>query len=180
MIKEPVPNQNQNITDRMITNEDNEKISFVTLLKNQFGSEDLDLNTVVRTEEFDNLFYYSGIDLGNVYTQNKTTFRLWAPTASEAMLVTYQKWDDKKGTETAMSQDEKGTWTIELNGDQDGLIYTYKVKIGDKWNEAVDPYVRAVTVNGDKGVVVNLSRLILKIGIKINLSLLQSNGCYYL
>ena len=67
---------------------------------------------MVRTEEFDNLFYYSGNDLGNVYTQNKTTFRLWAPTASEAMLVTYQKWDDKKGTETAMSQDEKGTWKI--------------------------------------------------------------------
>ena len=159
MIKEPVPNQNQNqnIPDRMITSEDLEKMSFVTLLKNQFGSENLDLNTVVRTEEFDNLFYYSGLDLGNVYTQNKTTFRIWAPTASEAMLVTYQKWDDKKGTETAMSQDEKGTWKIELNGDRDGLIYTYKVKIGEKWNEAVDPYARAVTVNGDKGVVVNLS-----------------------
>ena len=50
MIKEPVPNQNKN--DRMIINEDHEKISFVTLLKNQFGSEDLDLNTIVRTEEF--------------------------------------------------------------------------------------------------------------------------------
>ena len=31
------------------------------------------------------------------------------------------------------------------------------MKIGEKWNEAVDPYARAVTVNGDKGVVVNLS-----------------------
>ena len=156
MIIEPVPNQNKNKNDRMLSNEENEKISFMSLLKNHFGSEDLDLNTIVRTEDFDNLFYYSGNDLGNVYTQDKTTFRLWAPTASEAMLVTYQKWNDKKGTETPMNQDEKGTWTIELIGDQDGLIYTYKVKIGDKWNEAVDPYVRAVTVNGDKGVVVNL------------------------
>ena len=156
MIIEPVPNQNKNKNDRMLSNEENEKISFMSLLKNHFGSEDLDLNTIVRTEDFDNLFYYSGNDLGNVYTQDKTTFRLWAPTASEAMLVTYQKWNDKKGAETPMNQDEKGTWTIELIGDQDGLIYTYKVKIGDKWNEAVDPYVRAVTVNGDKGVVVNL------------------------
>ena len=37
-----------------------------------------------------------------------------------------------------------------------GLFYTYKVKIGDKWTEAVDPYVRAASVNGDKGAVVNL------------------------
>ena len=154
MIKEPVPNQNKN--DQMQSNEENEKISFKSLLKNHFGSEDLDLNTIVRTEDFDNLFYYSGNDLGNVYTQDKTTFRLWAPTASEVMLVTYEKWSDKIGTEIPMNQDEKGTWTIDLIGDQDGLIYTYKVKIGDKWNEAVDPYVRAVTVNGDKGVVVNL------------------------
>lgn len=156
MIKDSVPNQNENKTDQNVTNENNEQNSFLTLLKNQFGSDELDLNTIVRLEDFDNLFYYSGNDLGNVYTLEKTTFRLWSPIASEAMLVTYQKWDDQIGTEMSMNQDEKGTWTIELKGDQDGLIYTYKVKIGENWNESVDPYVRAVTVNGDKGVVVNL------------------------
>lgn len=156
MIKDSVPNQNENKTDQKETNKNSEKNSFLTLLKNQFGSDELDLNTIVRLEDFDNLFYYSGNDLGNEYMLEKTTFRLWSPIASEAMLVTYQKWDDQIGTEMAMNQDEKGTWAIELKGDQDGLIYTYKVKIGDNWNEAVDPYVRAVTVNGDKGVVVNL------------------------
>lgn len=156
MIKESVPNQ-KNQTDRNKMNEEHEKVSFLTQLVNVFGSEDIDLYTVVRTEDFDNLFYYSGNDLGNVYTKEKTVFKLWAPTASDAMLVTYEKWNDKKGTETPMIQDEKGTWKLEINGDQDGLIYTYKVKIGDKWNEAVDPYVRAVTVNGDRGVVVNLN-----------------------
>ena len=40
-----------------------------------------------------------------------------------------------------MQQGEKGTWTAELKGKK-GLFYTYKVKIGDKWTEAVDPYVR--------------------------------------
>ena len=55
-----------------------------------------------------------------------------------------------------MQQGEKGTWTSELKGNQKGLFYTYKVKIGDKWTEAVDPYVRAASVNGDKGAVVNL------------------------
>ena len=157
MIKEPFFDEHEfeNNND-MVLNEDHETVSFATLLKEQFGSDDVHLDKIVRTEEFDNLFYYSGNDLGNLYTPTKTFFRLWAPTASEACLVTYQKWDSKKGKELAMKQDEKGTWVAELIGDRDELIYTYKVKIGDQWNEAVDPYAHAVTVNGDKGVVVNL------------------------
>lgn len=115
-----------------------------------------EIGKVIRSEEFDNLFYYSGNDLGNTYTPQHTKFRVWAPTASEAKLVTYKKWNDKIGTEINMQQGEKGTWTAELKGNQKGLFYTYKVKIGDKWTEAVDPYVRAASVNGDKGAVVNL------------------------
>lgn len=115
-----------------------------------------EIGKVIRSEEFDNLFYYSGNDLGNTYTAQHTKFRVWAPTASEAKLVTYKKWNDKIGTEINMQQSVKGTWTAELKGNQKGLFYTYKVKIGDKWTEAVDPYVRAASVNGDKGAVVNL------------------------
>lgn len=115
-----------------------------------------EIGKVIRSEEFDNLFYYGGNDLGNTYTPQHTKFRLWAPTASEAKLVTYKNWSDKIGAEINMQQGEKGTWTAELKGNQKGLFYTYKVKIGDKWTEAVDPYVRAASVNGDKGAVVNL------------------------
>ncbi|HDR4695387.1 type I pullulanase [Bacillus cereus] len=121
-----------------------------------------EIGKVIRSEEFDNLFYYGGNDLGNTYTPQHTKFRLWAPTASEAKLVTYKKWNDKIGTEINMQQGEKGTWTAELKGNQKGLFYTYKVKIGDKWTEAVDPYVRAASVNGDKGAVVNLEETNLK------------------
>ncbi|XLP24562.1 type I pullulanase [Bacillus toyonensis] len=115
-----------------------------------------EIGKVIRSEEFDKLFYYSGNDLGNIYSPQHTKFRVWAPTASEAKLVTYKKWNDKIGTEINMQQGEKGTWKAELKGNQKGLFYTYKVKIGDKWTEAVDPYVRAASVNGDKGAVVDL------------------------
>ncbi|KAB2389677.1 MULTISPECIES: type I pullulanase [Bacillus cereus group] len=115
-----------------------------------------EIGKVIRSEEFDNLFYYGGNDLGNIYTPQYTKFRVWAPTASEAKLVTYKKWSDKIGTEINMQKGEKGTWTAELKGNQKGLFYTYKVKIGDKWTEAVDPYARAASVNGDKGAVVDL------------------------
>ncbi|MGE7863595.1 type I pullulanase [Bacillus mobilis] len=115
-----------------------------------------EIGKVIRSEEFDHSFYYGGNDLGNIYTPQFTKFRVWAPTASEAKLVTYEKWNDKIGTEINMKQAEKGTWKAELKGNQKGLYYTYKVKIGDKWTEAVDPYARAASVNGDKGAVVDL------------------------
>ncbi|EEL34035.1 Pullulanase, type I [Bacillus cereus Rock3-28] len=116
-----------------------------------------EIGKVIRSEEFDKLFYYSGNDLGNIYSPQHTKFRVWAPTASEAKLVTYKKWNDKIGTEINMQQGEKGTWKAEIKGNQKGLFYTYKVKIGDNWTEAVDPYVRAASVNGDKGVVIDLN-----------------------
>ncbi|PHF96674.1 type I pullulanase [Bacillus wiedmannii] len=115
-----------------------------------------EIGKVIRSAEFDHSFYYGGNDLGNIYTPQLTKFRVWAPTASEAKLVTYKKWNDKIGNEINMQQSEKGTWNAELTGNQKGLFYTYKVKIGDKWTEAVDPYARAASVNGDKGAVVDL------------------------
>ncbi|PEF32919.1 type I pullulanase [Bacillus wiedmannii] len=115
-----------------------------------------EIGKVIRSEEFDHSFSYGGNDLGNIYTPQHTKFRVWAPTASEAKLVTYKKWNDKIGIEVNMQQGEKGTWKAELKGDQKGLYYTYKVKIGDKWTEAVDPYARAASVNGDRGAVVDL------------------------
>lgn len=55
-----------------------------------------------------------------------------------------------------MKSDINGTWIAELAGDKDGQVYTYKVEVGGNSNEVVDPYARAVTLNGKRGVVVNL------------------------
>ncbi|RDI45585.1 type I pullulanase [Falsibacillus pallidus] len=120
-----------------------------------YGEKEVVLGKVIRSKEFDDQFYYDGW-LGNQYQKNKTDFTLWAPTASEAHLVVYKDTSSNEATEFPMKKGKKGTWTAGLKGDQDGLVYTYKVKIGGAWTEAVDPYVRAATINGDRGVVVNL------------------------
>ncbi|MES9701284.1 type I pullulanase [Bacillus sp. JJ927] len=146
-----ITNKVKIITEQKIDLKQTYKVKIANL-----ADANTEIGKVIRSEEFDNLFYYSGNDLGNVHTPQHTKFRVWAPTASEAKLVTYKKWSDKVGTEINMQQGEKGTWTAELKGNQKGLFYTYKVKIGDKWTEAVDPYVRAASVNGDKGAVVDL------------------------
>ncbi|KAA0766677.1 type I pullulanase [Bacillus sp. SH5-2] len=146
-----VTNKVKIITEQKIDLKQTYKVKIENL-----ATTNTEIGKVIRSKEFDNLFYYGGNDLGNIYTPQHTKFRVWAPTASEAKLVTYKKWNDKIGTEINMQQGEKGTWKAELKGNQKGLFYTYKVKIGDKWTEAVDPYARAASVNGDKGAVVDL------------------------
>jgi pullulanase len=105
-------------------------------------------------------YTYTGDDLGNTYSKSSTKFRVWAPTAKSVDLVTYAKADDlaAAGTVTAMKADVNGTWIAELSGDKNGLIYNYRVTVDGATNEAVDPYVRATTVNGVRGVVVDLSK----------------------
>ena len=126
-----------------------------------FGSQAVTTGAVMNSKEFDDLYSYQGNDLGNTYSADKTDFRVWAPTAQSVKLVTYGNATApaNTGTELAMTKDVKGTWIASLAGDQNGTVYTYKATIGADTNEAVDPYVRATTINGGKGVVVDLAAL---------------------
>ncbi len=155
----PFRTTDDNVTNKVkvITEQEFDLNKTYTVKMENYRGATAELGKVFSSKKFDELFYYDGDDLGNVYTPSETKFRLWAPTASEAKLVIYKKWDDQTGTEIPMKKGEKGTWTAELKDDQKGIFYTYKVKIGEKWSEAVDPYVRATSVNGDKGAVVDLN-----------------------
>jgi pullulanase len=74
--------------------------------------------------------------------------------------VTYAAADGStsSGVLTSMTSSVNGTWTAELTGDKNGLIYNYRVTVNGAINEAVDPYVRATTINGVRGVVVDLDK----------------------
>jgi pullulanase len=130
--------------------------SKLTILKEGFIEKEVILGDVLSSENFEKLFYYEGNDLGNTYSVSKTSFKVWAPTAKEVILVSYKNWDDKIGTEFIMKKGEKGTWTFDLDGDQKDTFYTYKVKIGEVLNVVVDPYARSVSVNGDRGAIIDL------------------------
>ena len=110
--------------------------------------------------EFAAKYTYTGDDLGNTYSKTETKMRLWAPTATAVKVVTYAKADSAlaDGVETAMTADVNGTWVAKIAGDKDGLIYNYRVTVDGATNEAVDPYVRATTINGARGVVVDLDK----------------------
>ncbi|WP_106765916.1 type I pullulanase [Paenibacillus faecalis] len=111
----------------------------------------------VFSEEFDQVFYYDGSDLGLHYSPASSKFRLWAPTASEAFVMLYEDWNSPEGTKIPMQRDVKGTWIAHVEGDMAGKFYTYVVRVGSQWNEAVDPYAKAVGVNGDRAAIIDLA-----------------------
>lgn len=122
-----------------------------------YGTMESDLGSLWTLPSFNDQFYYNGSDLGNTYTAGSTAFRVWAPTADSLDLVTYPSASSDVATVYNMTKDVKGTWIYTLQGNQDGTIYMYRAHFGQKVNEAIDPYVRAVTINGDRGVVVDLA-----------------------
>ena len=118
----------------------------------------IELSKLYDSPEFAAKYTYTGNDLGVTYTKASTKLRVWAPTATAVNVVTYKESDSpsSSGTLTKMTYDTKGTWVATLKGDQNGTVFNYRVSVNNTVNEAVDPYVRATTVNGTRGVIVNL------------------------
>ncbi len=111
------------------------------------------------TDEFNNQYFYSGNDLGAVYSKGKTTFKLWSPTATKATLFLYDKgYKSKPYDKNKMTKDIKGTWYVEIEEDLHGVFYTYEIENGSGKFETVDIYAKACGVNGERGMVVDLER----------------------
>lgn len=134
---------------------DASKTYFVT--REGFNGCEVAIEGAFSAKSFEENYTYTGDDLGAVYTAEKTSFRLWAPTASEVVLNLYEKGDGDCLIQTcAMMADEAGSWVYELDGDNAGVYYTYSVTVNGVTQEAVDPYAKAVGVNGNRGMVINL------------------------
>ena len=113
-------------------------------------------SSVIRTDEFDKKYAYAGDDLGAVYSASSTTFKLWAPTATEVKLITYKSTQEnaEKDKETAMKAEDHGVWSAKLDGDKANTAYAYEVHFADGTvNVSADPYAKAAVVNGERSVV---------------------------
>ena len=114
---------------------------------------------IYSTETFENEFTYTGDDLGATWTPDKTTFRVWAPTAQAVKVNLYQ--GGKAGEndmleQLVMTPDVNGTWVAEKAGDLNGVYYTYMVDVKGQINEACDPYAKTTGVNGQRAMVIDM------------------------
>ena len=111
------------------------------------------------TAAFEALYTYEGDDLGASWSPEQTFFRLWAPTAAAVKINLYASGDyrvDDLLEQVEMTPDVNGTWVATVAGDLNGTYYTYCVEVDGTVNEACDPYARAVGVNGQRAMVINL------------------------
>lgn len=110
------------------------------------------------SQAFNDKYYYDKDDLGVVYSNEFSEFRLWAPTANSVKLNLYKNGTDGNAYETFdMEKSEAGTWYKKVSGDLNKVYYTYSVEVGGKVNEVIDPYAKAAGVNGNRGMVIDLS-----------------------
>ena len=110
--------------------------------------------------DFDKIYGYDG-DLGAIYSKDKCKFILWAPTAENVQLALYgdngYDFDCEAKEVYTMSKGINGTWIVEINGDFNGQFYNYLININGKISEVVDPYAKAVGVNGNRGMDIDLN-----------------------
>lgn len=102
---------------------------------------------------------YNGV-LGVEYSKEKSRFTLWAPYASSVRLELFGT-DEKEFNSPPkeiieMDKDVHGTWTKEIKKELDGVFYNYLVTNNGNEREVTDPYAKALGVNGNRAMVVNL------------------------
>ena len=102
-------------------------------------------------------YTYDGDDLGATIEDGVTTFKVWAPTASRVVLNLFTAGDGGEAFATVdMAREEKGVWKADYACGH-GTYYTYTVTTARGAQEAVDPYAKAVGVNGNRGMVIDLA-----------------------
>lgn len=106
--------------------------------------------------------YENKENLGVIYTKDKSTFLLWAPMASEVKLILFGKnekdYKSKPIKKVDMMLSESGIWKVDIFEDLHGEFYNYLVTNNGVTLEAVDPYAKGVSVNGQRGMVIDLEK----------------------
>ena len=106
-----------------------------------------------------NLPIYYGKDLGVNYNPAYTSFKVWAPDATQIKLRLYTHGDGDTAIRTIdLTKSNAGTWKTILHGNFKNIYYTFQTYIDGKWQlECPDMYAKAVGVNGKRGMIVDLA-----------------------
>ncbi|MBE6620644.1 MAG: type I pullulanase [Ruminococcaceae bacterium] len=124
-----------------------------------YGKKAVVPTAIFDSEEFITNYVYDGDDLGATIQGNDTTFKVWAPTASEVLINLYTDGHTESLIQTVpMVKGERGVWSYTAQGRGHGTYYTYTVTTSVGTQTATDPYARAAGVNGNRSMVVDLSR----------------------
>lgn len=108
------------------------------------------------TEDF-NIKYFTHKPLGAAYSKTKTSFHLWSPICTKASVLLYKNGeplDDEYIREIPM-QEDAGYFSAEVKENIEGYFYTFKLNIYNSENETIDPYAKAISINGIRGAIID-------------------------
>nr|WP_145406171.1 type I pullulanase [Paenibacillus xylanexedens] len=111
---------------------------------------------------------YEGEDLGVTLGENLCVFKVWSPAAVQMQVLLYppltgessdEHSDQMKQQVMPMQSNEQGVWVLDLAGEWRGYRYMFRPTFANGTSTtAVDPYARAVTMNGEMGVIVDMEQ----------------------
>lgn len=110
---------------------------------------------------FQQTYTYEGSDLGATYTEEKTTFKVWSPTAGQVTVNLYRTGSDAEPGagllgRFPMERWKKGVWQADIKGCQKGCYYTYTICTDGVSAETADVYTKACGLNGVRSMVIDL------------------------
>lgn len=121
----------------------------------------LEWKKIFISKEFEEKYSYLDNDLGNTYSKEKTTFKVWCPTAENVSLNLYTTGSDNEENAKnignyIMKEENKGIWAITINEDLKNLYYTYTITANGKTEETNDINAKACGVNGIRSMIIDL------------------------
>ena len=129
------------------------------------------LSCTVVPRNYLNNFYHSGSDMGVILSESSISFRLWAPTTKKVELLLYSDWKKRPENPEYIFPltREMGSGTHHLEISREGVenkFYLYRLYFNNidhhgnpyiRVTYAVDPYAHSVSVNGNKGHLLDLN-----------------------
>ena len=128
------------------------------LLVSGYGEAPLDVSEATSFPDFDEKYFYGGDDLGALYRKEGTSFKVWAPLASNVMLKVKRP-GEAKSSYYRMERLSCGVWQIYCPGDYEKAEYTYLVTNSEVTYNCTDPYAKCSLPNGRRSVVADFRKL---------------------
>lgn len=120
-------------------------------IEHEYGRKTpLQYGNIVKTAYFDQ-FNYTENDLGATFTNNTTTFKVYAPTAYRMQLIL-------EDSEIDMIKDN-GIFKITINQYLHDKRYRYRVFISNNITETIDPYCLKTTPNNEYSIAYDTTKI---------------------
>lgn len=118
------------------------------------------------SKKFEEEYTYDGNDLGAVYNDEFTVFKLWSPFAGLVKVNLYNSGNEEKADlikSLNMEIGENGVWELKVEENLENVYYTFSATFDEQYEgrydcEFCDPYAKACGVNGNRAMVVNLDK----------------------